>query len=91
MVRPFAIQQQAIPAIMSGRDVIAIAKTGSGKTLGFVLPCLRHILDQVRFLILKIGFELISHTIHCLILHVSPYLHSRSWVSKMVSQKVQSW
>ena len=31
---------------MAGRDVIGIAKTGSGKTLAFVLPMLRHILDQ---------------------------------------------
>ena len=35
---PFAVQKQAIPAIMSGRDVIGIAKTGSGKTLGYALP-----------------------------------------------------
>ncbi|RWS14530.1 ATP-dependent RNA helicase DDX46-like protein [Dinothrombium tinctorium] len=44
--KPTPIQCQAIPAIMSGRDVIGIAKTGSGKTLAFVLPMLRHILDQ---------------------------------------------
>ena len=44
--KPTPIQSQAIPAIMSGRDVIGIAKTGSGKTLAFVLPMLRHILDQ---------------------------------------------
>ncbi|XP_076444646.1 putative ATP-dependent RNA helicase DDX46 [Babylonia areolata] len=44
--RPTPIQSQAIPAIMSGRDLIGIAKTGSGKTLGFVIPMLRHILDQ---------------------------------------------
>ena len=43
---PFAIQKQAIPAIMCGRDVIGVAKTGSGKTLAFLLPMLRHILDQ---------------------------------------------
>ena len=43
---PFAIQRQALPAIMSGRDVIGIAKTGSGKTLAYLLPMLRHILDQ---------------------------------------------
>jgi ATP-dependent RNA helicase DDX46/PRP5 len=43
---PFAIQQQAVPTIMSGRDVIGIAKTGSGKTLAFVLPMIRHIMDQ---------------------------------------------
>lgn len=44
--RPFAIQCQAIPAIMSGRDCIGIAETGSGKTLAFLLPMLRHIMDQ---------------------------------------------
>ncbi|CAI5709160.1 unnamed protein product [Hyaloperonospora brassicae] len=43
---PFAIQKQALPAIMSGRDVIGIAKTGSGKTLAFLLPMFRHILAQ---------------------------------------------
>ncbi len=31
---------------MSGRDVIGIAETGSGKTLAYLLPLLRHILDQ---------------------------------------------
>jgi ATP-dependent RNA helicase DDX46/PRP5 len=44
--KPFAIQCQAIPALLSGRDCIGIAETGSGKTLGFVLPLIRHILDQ---------------------------------------------
>jgi ATP-dependent RNA helicase DDX46/PRP5 len=31
---------------MSGRDVIGIAETGSGKTLSYLLPTLRHIIDQ---------------------------------------------
>ncbi|KAF2084423.1 P-loop containing nucleoside triphosphate hydrolase protein [Saccharata proteae CBS 121410] len=43
---PTAIQSQAIPTIMSGRDMIGVAKTGSGKTIAFVLPMFRHILDQ---------------------------------------------
>ena len=46
MAEPFAIQRQALPAIMAGRDIIGVAKTGSGKTLAFLLPLLRHILDQ---------------------------------------------
>ncbi|XP_015793433.1 probable ATP-dependent RNA helicase DDX46 [Tetranychus urticae] len=44
--KPSPIQAQAIPAIMSGRDIIGIAKTGSGKTLAFLIPMFRHILDQ---------------------------------------------
>lgn len=45
---PTPIQAQAIPAIMSGRDVIGIAKTGCGKTLSFLLPMFRHVLDQPK-------------------------------------------
>ena len=41
--KPTPIQAQAIPCIMSGRDVIGIAKTGSGKTLGFLLPLFRFV------------------------------------------------
>ena len=43
--QPFPIQCQAIPAVMSGRDVIGIAETGSGKTLAYLLPMIRHIRD----------------------------------------------
>ncbi|KAJ4338471.1 pre-mRNA processing RNA-helicase [Didymella glomerata] len=44
--RPTSIQAQAIPIAESGRDLIGVAKTGSGKTLGFGIPMIRHILDQ---------------------------------------------
>ncbi|KAJ2907024.1 hypothetical protein MKZ38_008592 [Zalerion maritima] len=44
--KPTPIQMQAIPAVMSGRDVIGVAKTGSGKTLAFLIPMFRHIGDQ---------------------------------------------
>ncbi|KAJ9440490.1 hypothetical protein DIPPA_06577a, partial [Diplonema papillatum] len=43
---PFPIQAQAMPVIMSGRDMIGISRTGSGKTLAYILPMLRHVLDQ---------------------------------------------
>jgi ATP-dependent RNA helicase RhlE len=38
---PTPIQQQAIPAVLSGRDVMAAAQTGTGKTASFVLPILQ--------------------------------------------------
>eukprot|EP00929_Paragymnodinium_shiwhaense_P047327 TRINITY_DN23_c2_g1_i1.p1 TRINITY_DN23_c2_g1~~TRINITY_DN23_c2_g1_i1.p1 ORF type:complete len:1441 (-),score=491.69 TRINITY_DN23_c2_g1_i1:25-4347(-) len=43
---PFPIQMQGIPALMCGRDVIAVAQTGSGKTLTYLLPMLRQCMDQ---------------------------------------------
>ncbi|KAK2592842.1 pre-mRNA processing RNA-helicase [Conoideocrella luteorostrata] len=44
--KPTTIQMQAIPTLMSGRDVVGVAKTGSGKTVAFLLPMFRHIMDQ---------------------------------------------
>uniref|UniRef100_A0A914W0H6 RNA helicase n=1 Tax=Plectus sambesii TaxID=2011161 RepID=A0A914W0H6_9BILA len=43
---PTAIQMQALPAALSGRDVIGIAFTGSGKTLVFSLPLIMFCLEQ---------------------------------------------
>jgi ATP-dependent RNA helicase DBP3 len=45
-VQPSPIQSQVWPIILSGHDLIGIAATGSGKTLGFGLPMLRHIRAQ---------------------------------------------
>jgi len=41
---PTPIQIQAIPAILSGRDLLGIAQTGTGKTAAFVLPMLERLL-----------------------------------------------
>ena len=44
--QPTPIQAQAVPTALSGRDIIGIAKTGSGKTAAFIWPLLIHIMDQ---------------------------------------------
>ncbi|GKC55379.1 DEAD-box ATP-dependent RNA helicase 24, partial [Tanacetum coccineum] len=44
--KPTPIQCQSLPIVLSGRDIIGIAKTGSGKTAAFVLPMIVHIMDQ---------------------------------------------
>ena len=44
--QPTPIQAMGIPTLLSGRDVIGIAQTGSGKTAAFLWPMLIHIMDQ---------------------------------------------
>ncbi|VDL71974.1 unnamed protein product [Nippostrongylus brasiliensis] len=43
---PTAIQIQGIPVVLSGRDMIGIASTGSGKTLTFALPLIMFCMEQ---------------------------------------------
>lgn len=43
---PTPIQQQAIPAVLEGRDLMASAQTGTGKTAGFTLPLLQHLITR---------------------------------------------
>lgn len=43
---PTPIQQQAIPLVLEGRDIMAGAQTGTGKTAGFTLPLLHRLMSQ---------------------------------------------
>ncbi|CAN0547824.1 unnamed protein product, partial [Ectocarpus sp. 12 AP-2014] len=62
---PTPIQRQAIPVVLEGRDMLASAQTGTGKTAGFTLPMLQRLKDgkrparrQVRALVLTPTREL---------------------------------
>jgi ATP-dependent RNA helicase RhlE len=44
--QPTAVQAQAIPAVLAGRDVMAAAQTGTGKTAGFALPLLQRLVQD---------------------------------------------
>lgn len=46
IIKPTPIQMQGLPAVLSGRDMIGIAFTGTGKTMVFALPILMFTLDQ---------------------------------------------
>ncbi|VUZ51914.1 unnamed protein product [Hymenolepis diminuta] len=50
--QPMPIQAAAVPAALSGRDIVGIAKTGSGKTVAFLWPMITHIMTQPE---LKVG------------------------------------
>ena len=64
---PTPIQEKAFPVIMSGKDAVAIAQTGTGKTFAYLLPILRqHIYSeqrQPRVLIVLPTRELVAQVI----------------------------
>ncbi len=83
---PSPIQQKAIPAVLSGKDVLASAQTGTGKTASFVLPLLQKLstmpragANQAQVLILTPTRELAAQ-VHDSIAHYSRYVPLRSAV-----------
>jgi len=45
---PTPIQEQAIPHVLEGRDLLGVAQTGTGKTAAFALPILQHLAEKPR-------------------------------------------
>ena len=45
---PTPIQEEAIPVLLKGRDLIGCAQTGTGKTAAFMLPILNHLVKVRR-------------------------------------------
>ena len=75
---PTPVQTAAIPAVLTGSDVLATAKTGSGKTTAYVLPLLQRWLEapretpkQVHSLILVPTRELASQVRELSLIHIS--------------------
>ena len=60
---PTPVQAQAIPVVLSGRDLLAGAQTGTGKTAGFVLPILQRLAPQANS-----STSPARHPLRCLIL-----------------------
>jgi ATP-dependent RNA helicase RhlE len=60
---PTPIQSQAIPVVLSGRDLLGAAQTGTGKTAGFTLPLLQRLAPMATR-----SFSPALHPVRCLIL-----------------------
>lgn len=83
---PSPIQEKAIPQILQGKDVLASAQTGTGKTAGFTLPVLQYLSETkhpkyrpVRALVLTPTRELAAQ-VHDNVREYSTYLNIRSTV-----------
>jgi len=61
---PTPIQAQAIPAVLAGRDLLAAAQTGTGKTAGFTLPILQRLSE--------IDFSRVNHKARIRVLILTP-------------------
>ncbi|AYC34394.1 DEAD/DEAH box helicase [Pseudomonas cavernae] len=57
---PSPVQAQAIPAVLAGRDLLAAAQTGTGKTAGFALPLLQRLMME--------GAQVESNSVRALVL-----------------------
>ena len=76
---PFPVQKKVIPAVLAGRDVLAAAATGTGKTAGFILPILQRLgrgskvrPNHIRILVLTPTRELAMQVAGC----VADYGHT---------------
>ncbi|NVK55522.1 MAG: DEAD/DEAH box helicase [Alteromonadaceae bacterium] len=83
---PSPIQQEAIPAILTGKDVLAAAQTGTGKTAGFALPVLQRLAagpktqsNSIRALILTPTRELAAQ-VEANVREYKTHLHLKSAV-----------
>jgi ATP-dependent RNA helicase RhlE len=83
---PSPIQEKAIPPVLEGRDVLASAQTGTGKTAGFTLPLLHYLSENpkakfrpIRALILTPTRELAAQ-VHQSVKDYSEFLDIRSTV-----------
>ncbi len=80
---PTPIQEQAIPPVLNGRDLLGLAQTGTGKTAAFVLPILQRLhagpKGKVRALIVAPTRELAEQT-HEYIGKMAEHTHLRSIV-----------
>ena len=87
--RPTPIQADAIPPALEGRDVLACAATGSGKTAAFLLPILQRLIDKprgtTRALVLAPTRELAAQILEHLNELVGAHAHHRRGVSSAAS------
>lgn len=91
---PSAIQQQAIPPLLAGRDVVGLAQTGTGKTAAFALPILQRItpgqktpralvLAPTRELALQVCEEFGRYSRHVAGLHVLPVYGGQGYAGQL--------
>ena len=83
---PTPIQAQAIPVVLTGRDVMGAAQTGTGKTASFSLPILQRLLPSANT-----SASPARHPIRALILAPTPVVVLMTWPLESVTTVLMSW
>jgi ATP-dependent RNA helicase RhlE len=81
IVTPTPIQRQAIPIVAAGHDLIATAQTGTGKTLGFALPCMTQLAKgkpQLARMLVLVPTRELCQQVHSVIQDFGKRLHIHS-------------
>jgi superfamily II DNA/RNA helicase len=75
---PTPIQRKAIPIALSGADIVAMARTGSGKTAAFLIPVLHKLRQGLPDVALPARYPWTGHWARaqawCLVIHAESYL-----------------
>jgi hypothetical protein len=72
--KPSPIQEEAIPIILAGRDVLARAKNGTGKTAAFIIPCLEKVDTTKPHIQSKLNCLVVVLMSGCLCLETAPMI-----------------
>jgi superfamily II DNA/RNA helicase len=84
---PTLVQKKAIPLALDGRDVLARAKTGSGKTAAYLLPILHSILKRKQVCLPKLTIRAQLTSIDFLYpMHIRPHSCADSRTSRTSTQ-----
>jgi len=91
---PTPIQEQGIPVVLEGRDMLGLAQTGTGKTASFLLPLLQRLMlgrmGRIRALILAPTREL-AEQIHQAAVDLAKVLESAASQFMGVSESTPRW
>ena len=89
--RPTPIQVQGLPALFTGRDIIGIAFTGSGKTLTFSLPMIMFALEEVQQTYIHTNLPRTKSLHKTLTVHIHKYTYIHTYINTYIHTYINTY